>query len=84
MYLDNVDNATNAVTNSASFRSITYIPLSNVAMGSLAPPLLDAVVIGAGFSGLYVLKQLRDKGFSVEAFELLRKGGGVWCVFRGS
>jgi choline dehydrogenase-like flavoprotein len=38
-------------------------------------PDVDAVVIGAGFGGIYMLHQLRDElGLTVQAFE---KGGGV-------
>jgi len=35
---------------------------------------LDAVVIGAGFAGLYMVYRLREDGFSVHGFE---RGGGV-------
>ena len=35
---------------------------------------LDAVVIGAGFAGLYMLYRLREQGLSVHGFE---RGGGV-------
>ncbi|MCW4354528.1 NAD(P)/FAD-dependent oxidoreductase [Hoyosella sp. YIM 151337] len=39
---------------------------------------LDAVVVGAGFSGLYMLKQLTDQGFSVRVFEAGDGVGGAW------
>src|ERR1700753_3654191 len=36
---------------------------------------VDAIVIGAGFGGIYMLHKLRDElGLTVQAFE---KGGGV-------
>ena len=38
----------------------------------------DAVVVGAGFSGLYLIKRLRDAGFSVQAFEAAPSVGGTW------
>jgi cyclohexanone monooxygenase len=39
----------------------------------------DAVVIGAGFSGLYMLKRLRDDlGLSVRVFEVGGGVGGTW------
>lgn len=38
----------------------------------------DAVVIGAGFSGLYMLHRLREAGFSVRVFEAGDGVGGVW------
>ncbi|HZZ46995.1 MAG TPA: NAD(P)/FAD-dependent oxidoreductase [Pseudonocardia sp.] len=42
-------------------------------------PDLDAVVIGAGFSGLYMLKRLRDDlGLSVRVFEAADGVGGTW------
>ncbi len=40
---------------------------------------LDAVVIGAGFSGMYMLKSLRDKlGMKVKAIEAGLGVGGTW------
>ncbi|KAF5336266.1 hypothetical protein D9758_016052 [Tetrapyrgos nigripes] len=39
---------------------------------------LDALVVGAGFSGLYHLYQLRKLGFSVKIFESGSGMGGVW------
>lgn len=39
---------------------------------------LDALVVGAGFSGLYQLHQLRKRGFSVKIFEAASGLGGTW------
>lgn len=39
---------------------------------------LDAVVVGAGFSGLYMLYRLREKGLSVKVFESGGDVGGTW------
>ena len=39
---------------------------------------LDAVVVGAGFSGLYMLHRLRGKGLSVKVFEAGGDVGGTW------
>ncbi|KAF9061658.1 FAD dependent oxidoreductase [Rhodocollybia butyracea] len=39
---------------------------------------LDVLVVGAGFSGLYHLHQLRKLGFSVKIFESGSGMGGVW------
>lgn len=39
---------------------------------------LDALVVGAGFSGCYQLKVLRDSGFSVKLVEAGSNYGGVW------
>jgi cyclohexanone monooxygenase len=40
--------------------------------------VVDAVVIGAGFGGLYAIKRLRDAGFSVQGFEAGDGIGGTW------
>ena len=40
--------------------------------------VVDAIVIGAGFAGLYAIKRLRDAGFSVQAFEAGAGIGGTW------
>jgi len=40
--------------------------------------VLDALVIGAGFSGLYQLYRLREAGFKVRLFEAGSDLGGVW------
>ena len=39
---------------------------------------LDALVIGAGFSGLYQLNKLRDMGMKVRAYEAGSGVGGTW------
>src|SRR5215813_11107203 len=42
-------------------------------------PDFDAVVIGAGFSGMYMLKSLRDKlGLNVRVYETGDTVGGTW------
>ena len=41
-------------------------------------PEYDAVVIGAGFAGLYAIHKLTDMGFRVRAFEKGDDVGGVW------
>jgi cation diffusion facilitator CzcD-associated flavoprotein CzcO len=38
----------------------------------------DAVVVGAGFSGLYMLYRLREQGLSVRVFERASGVGGTW------
>lgn len=44
-----------------------------------SPVLLDAVVVGAGFSGLYQLLLLRDKlGLSVKVLDAAQGVGGTW------
>lgn len=41
-------------------------------------PELDAVVVGAGFSGLYMLHRLREQGLSVRVYEKGDDVGGTW------
>ena len=43
-----------------------------------APEVLDVLIIGAGFSGLYQLHRLRQRGFNVRLFEAGTDLGGVW------
>ena len=38
----------------------------------------DAVVVGAGFAGLYMLYRLRNAGFTVRVFEAGDGVGGTW------
>jgi cation diffusion facilitator CzcD-associated flavoprotein CzcO len=46
---------------------------------SSTTPDFDAVVIGAGFSGMYMLKSLRDKlGLKVKVYEAGDTVGGTW------
>lgn len=42
------------------------------------PKELDALVVGAGFGGVYQLKTLRDAGYSVKLLEHGDDYGGVW------
>ena len=43
-----------------------------------AAPGTDAIVIGAGFAGLYMLYRLREQGMSVRGFEAGSSVGGTW------
>ena len=42
------------------------------------PENLDAVVVGAGFAGLYTLHKFRQQGLSVTVFEAADDIGGTW------
>ena len=44
--------------------------------------IVDAVVIGAGFGGLYALYKLREQGLSVCGFEAAADVGGTWYFNR--
>ena len=41
---------------------------------------LDVLIVGAGFSGIYLLYQLRKKGYNVKIFDLADGLGGTWRV----
>ncbi|MEO3756894.1 NAD(P)/FAD-dependent oxidoreductase [Mycobacterium sp. B14F4] len=43
---------------------------------------VDAVVVGAGFAGLYALHKLRSQGLSVRVFEAAPDIGGTWYYNR--
>ncbi|MFN8033828.1 MAG: NAD(P)/FAD-dependent oxidoreductase [Mycobacterium sp.] len=43
---------------------------------------VDAVVVGAGFAGLYALHRLRSQGLSVRVFEAAPAVGGTWYYNR--
>ncbi len=38
----------------------------------------DAVIVGAGFSGLYMLIKLRELGLSARVFDTASDVGGTW------
>ena len=40
--------------------------------------MLDALVVGAGFNGLYQLHRLREEGFNVRLVEAAAGLGWVW------
>jgi len=46
--------------------------------GADTPEVLDALIIGAGFSGLYQLYRLRERGFRVRVLEAAADLGGIW------
>jgi cation diffusion facilitator CzcD-associated flavoprotein CzcO len=52
--------------------------LVNVAADGNVEQILDAVVVGAGFAGLYALQTLRSKGLSVRVIESAPDVGGTW------
>ena len=43
-----------------------------------APKQVDAVVVGAGFSGMYALYKLREQGLRVQVYEAGTGVGGTW------
>jgi len=54
-------------------------PLADAqARAAAAPSTVDVVVVGAGFSGLYLLHRLRGLGLSTVVFEAGTDVGGTW------
>ena len=49
-----------------------------MAQGAHPPRSFDAVVVGAGFAGLYMLHRLRGLGLSARVFEAGSGVGGTW------
>jgi cation diffusion facilitator CzcD-associated flavoprotein CzcO len=47
-----------------------------------ADPHFDAIVIGAGFSGLYTLHRLRSLGLRTRVLEMAENVGGTWLYNR--
>lgn len=48
------------------------------AVSSPAEDVVDVVVVGAGFGGLYALHKFRSDGLSVRVFEAAPEVGGTW------
>ena len=46
--------------------------------GATTIPDFDAIIIGAGLSGLYQLYRLREQGLRVRVFEAATDVGGTW------
>jgi cation diffusion facilitator CzcD-associated flavoprotein CzcO len=42
------------------------------------PSEVDAVIVGAGFSGLYMLHRMREQGYSIRGFDAADGVGGTW------
>ena len=56
--------------------------MGTIRLDQITPPrddeILDVLIVGAGFSGLYLLDRLRDQGFNVHAVDAGADIGGVW------
>ena len=57
---------------------MTYQQQDQQAQQGRASDVLDAVVVGAGFAGLYMSKQLADLGLAFRCFEAGSGVGGTW------
>ena len=52
--------------------------VSNSKLDTKETLVLDALIVGAGFSGVYLLKHIRDEGFEVKLVESGSDFGSVW------
>jgi cation diffusion facilitator CzcD-associated flavoprotein CzcO len=57
---------------------MTALPRKDDRAAASSSPSYDAVVIGAGFAGLYMLHKLREQGLSVHVLEAGGEVGGTW------
>ncbi|QDS75070.1 hypothetical protein FKW77_006721 [Venturia effusa] len=60
-----------SVNNSKAFQGYTMPNLNR-------KETLDALIIGTGFSGVYILHTLRKRGFKVKALDAASQLGGIW------
>ena len=51
-------------------------------MSGKTTPDYDAVIVGAGFSGIYLLHKLRDAGFNVLLIDAAAQPGGIWYTLQ--
>src|SRR2546421_631388 len=58
--------------------AMTTLQQSTPTTNGSAPTSFDAVIVGAGFAGLYMLHRLRGLGFSARVFEAGSGPGGTW------
>lgn len=49
-----------------------------VTAANSAAKVVDVVIVGAGFSGMFLLHRMRQNGFSVRVFEAASDVGGTW------
>ncbi|PKW15457.1 flavin-containing monooxygenase [Saccharopolyspora spinosa] len=61
---------------------MTASPASHDDSASAAGIDYDVIIVGAGFSGVYQLRRLRERGFSVVLLEAGSDLGGVWNAIR--
>lgn len=58
-----------------------HAPKNDLAQ-SAETPTYDVIVVGGGFGGIYQLRHLRDRGFSVILLEASGGFGGAWSLNR--
>ena len=67
-----------ASTTQETFRPGAAAQLAGSALHTEHAPALDAVVVGAGFAGLYMLHKLRPLGLRARVIEAADDVGGTW------
>jgi len=72
--LRNTPRFQHASTNKAPIQTMTADTTTRAERLAEVGTVFDAVVVGAGFAGMYMLHRLRGLGFSARVFEA---GGGV-------
>ena len=65
-------------TSDAALDSTLNSQHSNGSSGKEGRPHLDALVIGGGFGGVYLLHLLRQQGFKAKIVEAGGGLGGIW------
>lgn len=45
---------------------------------AMSEAVIDALVVGAGFGGIYQLKKLKDQGLDAIAIDVASDVGGTW------
>lgn len=63
-------------------KSVPISPTVPTVSGVSGGEILDVVVVGAGFAGLYALHKLREQGLSVRVLEAAPQLGGTWYYNR--
>src|SRR5438552_19058974 len=58
--------------------TMTALERSAIGPNGASAGNVDAVIVGAGFAGLYMLHRLRGLGFSARVFEAGSGPGGTW------
>ena len=56
----------------------THTKQENAALNGGADVEFDAIVVGAGFAGMYQLHRLREMGLKVRALDAASEVGGTW------
>lgn len=59
-------------------RTVGHVLTATPASSTSEAPEYDCIIIGAGFSGLYLVKLLREQGFKIKCFERGSGVGGTW------